>query len=77
MNLIRRQIYNPLALAVTFFVLLIILFGVLWILVPPPPKSIEMATGFPTGLYTSLESGLRRRYLAKVWILRFAQLVEH
>jgi TRAP transporter TAXI family solute receptor len=36
---------------VTFFVLLIILFGVLWILVPPPPKSIEMATGFPTGLY--------------------------
>jgi TRAP transporter TAXI family solute receptor len=51
MNLIRRQIYNPLALAVTFFVLLIILFGVLWILVPPPPKSIEMATGFPTGLY--------------------------
>ncbi|MBU3538512.1 TAXI family TRAP transporter solute-binding subunit [Polynucleobacter sp. UK-Gri1-W3] len=51
MNLIRRQIYNPLALAATFFVLLIILFGVLWILVPPPPKSIEMATGFPTGLY--------------------------
>jgi TRAP transporter TAXI family solute receptor len=51
MNLIRRQIYNPLALAATFIVLLIILFGVLWILVPPPPKSIEMATGFPTGLY--------------------------
>ncbi|MBU3615970.1 TAXI family TRAP transporter solute-binding subunit [Polynucleobacter sp. JS-Polo-80-F4] len=51
MNLIRRQIYNPLALAASFFVLLIIIFGVLWILVPPPPKSIEMATGFPTGLY--------------------------
>ena len=51
MNFIKRQIYNPLALAATFFALLIILFGVLWILIPPPPKSIEMATGFPTGLY--------------------------
>ena len=51
MNFIKRQIYNPLALAAAFFGLLIILFGVLWILIPPPPKSIEMATGFPTGLY--------------------------
>ena len=51
MNFIKRQIYNPLALVASFFVLLIILFGVLWILVPPPPKSIELATGFPTGLY--------------------------
>lgn len=51
MNFIKRQIYNPLALAASFVALLIILFGVLWILVPPPPKSIEMATGFPTGLY--------------------------
>jgi uncharacterized protein len=51
MNFIKRQIYNPLALAASFIVLLIILFGVLWILVPPPPKSIELATGFPTGLY--------------------------
>ena len=51
MNFIKRQIYNPLALGVSFITLLIILFGVLWILVPPPPKSIELATGFPTGLY--------------------------
>ena len=51
MNFIKRQIYNPLALAAAFFALLIILFGVLWILIPPPPKSIEMATGFTTGLY--------------------------
>ena len=51
MNFFRKQIYNPLALAASFFVLLIILFGVLWVLVPPPPKSIELATGFPTGLY--------------------------
>ena len=51
MNFIKRQIYNPIALVVSFFALLIIFFGVLWILVPPPPKSIEMATGFPTGLY--------------------------
>ena len=51
MNFIKRQIYNPLALGASFITLLIIIFGVLWILVPPPPKSIEMATGFPTGLY--------------------------
>ena len=51
MNFIKKQIYNPLALTAAFFVLLTILFGVLWVLVPPPPKSIEMATGFPTGLY--------------------------
>ena len=51
MNFFKRQIYNPLALLASFFMLLIILFGVLWILVPPPPKSIELATGFPTGLY--------------------------
>ncbi|MBU3556055.1 TAXI family TRAP transporter solute-binding subunit [Polynucleobacter sp. Ross1-W9] len=51
MNFIKKQIYNPIALVVAFFAVLTILFGVLWILVPPPPKSIEMATGFPTGLY--------------------------
>lgn len=51
MNFFKKQIYNPLAITGAFFVLLTILFGVLWILVPPPPKSIEMATGFPTGLY--------------------------
>lgn len=51
MNFIKRQIYNPLALVAALFALLMILFGVLWILIPPPPKSIEIATGFPTGLY--------------------------
>lgn len=51
MNFIKKQIYSPLALVVSFCTLLIIVFGVLWILVPPPPKSIEIATGFPTGLY--------------------------
>ena len=51
MNFIKKQIYSPLALVVSFLILLIIFFGVLWVLVPPPPKSIEMATGFPTGLY--------------------------
>ena len=51
MNSIKLQIYNPLAILLAFFVALIILFGVLWVLIPPPPKAIEMATGFPTGLY--------------------------
>ncbi|MBU3578306.1 TAXI family TRAP transporter solute-binding subunit [Polynucleobacter sp. UK-Kesae-W10] len=48
---IKRQMYNPLAIAIGFCVVLTFLFGVLWFLVPPPPKVIEMATGFPTGLY--------------------------
>jgi uncharacterized protein len=48
---IKRQMYNPLAIAIGFCVILAFLFGVLWFLVPPPPKVIEMATGFPTGLY--------------------------
>ncbi|WP_128112596.1 TAXI family TRAP transporter solute-binding subunit [Polynucleobacter necessarius] len=51
MNSIKRQIYNPLAIVAAFFAVLIVIFGVLWILIPPPPKVIEMATGFPTGLY--------------------------
>ncbi|OWS69571.1 TAXI family TRAP transporter solute-binding subunit [Polynucleobacter campilacus] len=51
MKSIKRHIYNPIAIAAVFFAALIVLFGVLWILIPPPPKTIEMATGFPTGLY--------------------------
>jgi len=51
MNSIKRQIYNPLAIVAAFFAVLIVIFGVLWILIPPPPKVIEMATGFQTGLY--------------------------
>ena len=51
MNFIRKNIYNPIAVGATFFVLVAILFATLWVLVPPPPRSIELATGFPTGLY--------------------------
>ncbi len=51
MDFIRKNIYNPLSLGVAFLVLVGILFSTLWILVPPPPRSIELATGFPSGLY--------------------------
>jgi len=51
MKSIKRHIYNPLVIAAGFLTALIIIFGVLWILIPPPPKVIDMATGFPTGLY--------------------------
>ena len=51
MNFIRKNIYNPIAVVATFFVLVALLFSTLWVLVPPPPRSIELATGFPTGLY--------------------------
>jgi TRAP-type uncharacterized transport system substrate-binding protein len=51
MDFIRKNIYNPLAVGVAFLILVAILFAILWVLVPPPPRSIELATGFPTGLY--------------------------
>ena len=47
----KKYLYNPFAIAVAFCLALVAIFAVLWILVPPPPKVIEMATGFPTGLY--------------------------
>jgi TRAP-type uncharacterized transport system substrate-binding protein len=51
MTTYKRYLYNPFAIAIGFCVVLVAIFTVLWILVPPPPKVIEMATGFPTGLY--------------------------
>ena len=51
MHFIRKNIYNPLSLGLAFLVLVSILFTTLWVLVPPPPRSIELATGFPNGLY--------------------------
>ena len=51
MNFIRNNIHNPLAIVASVVILLALLFSILWVLVPPPPRSIEMATGFSTGLY--------------------------
>jgi TRAP transporter TAXI family solute receptor len=51
MQSLKKHLYNPWAIALSFLSLLAILFVVLWILIPPLPKTIEMATGFPTGLY--------------------------
>lgn len=51
MDFIRKNLYNPLAVGITFLILVAILFATLWVLVPPPPRSIELATGFPAGLY--------------------------
>lgn len=51
MNFIRKNIYNPIAVGMAFLGLVALLFVTLWVLVPPPPRSIELATGFPTGLY--------------------------
>ncbi|MBU3636850.1 TAXI family TRAP transporter solute-binding subunit [Polynucleobacter sp. es-MAR-4] len=51
MDFIRKNIYNPIAVGIAFLILVGILFATLWVLVPPPPRSIELATGFPTGLY--------------------------
>jgi TRAP transporter TAXI family solute receptor len=51
MNFLRKNIYNPLSIGLAFLLLVSILFATLWILVPPPPRTIELVTGFPTGLY--------------------------
>lgn len=59
MNFFKKQMYNPFAIALGFCGLLVFIFGILWILVPPPPKSIEIATGFPTGLYYQFAERLK------------------
>ena len=64
MTTLKRHFYNPFAIAIGFCVLLISIFAVLWILVPPPPKSIEMATGFPTGLYYQFGERLKQEVAA-------------
>lgn len=61
MNFIRKNIYNPVAIAISFLILAILLFSTLWVLVPPPPRSIELATGFPTGLYQKFGERLQDR----------------
>lgn len=48
---LKKHFYTPWAIALSFLLLFAGLFAVLWVLIPPPPKNIEMATGFPTGLY--------------------------
>ncbi|MEY4495260.1 MAG: hypothetical protein RL744_324 [Pseudomonadota bacterium] len=59
MDFIRKNIYNPAAVGIAFLILVAILFATLWILVPPPPRSIELATGFPTGLYQQFGEKLK------------------
>lgn len=51
MDFIRKHIYSPSVVGAALLVLVAIMFATLWVLVPPPPRSIELATGFPTGLY--------------------------
>jgi TRAP-type uncharacterized transport system substrate-binding protein len=60
MNFIRKNIYNPLAIGIALLALVSIIFATLWILIPPPPRSIELATGFPTGLYQQFGEKLQR-----------------
>ena len=64
MTTFKRYLYNPFAIAVGFCVTLVAIFAVLWILVPPPPKVIELATGFPTGLYYQFGERLKKELAA-------------
>jgi TRAP-type uncharacterized transport system substrate-binding protein len=51
MNRIQGLRYNPYALLAILVLLIVFVFGVLWTLIPAPPKSIAIATGFQDGLY--------------------------
>jgi len=51
MKSLKKHLFNPIAVLASFLLILTTIFGVLWVLIPPPPKAIEMAAGFPTGLY--------------------------
>jgi len=51
MNRIQGLRYNPYALLALLALLIVFVFGVLWTLIPAPPKSIAIATGFQEGLY--------------------------
>jgi len=51
MNPVQALRYNPYALLGLVLLLIVFVFGLLWVLIPPPPKSIAMATGFQNGLY--------------------------
>lgn len=51
MKTLQRLRYNLYALLAALLMLIVLVFGVLWILIPPPPKTIIMATGFTDGLY--------------------------
>jgi TRAP-type uncharacterized transport system substrate-binding protein len=51
MNRIQALRYNPYALLALLVLLIVFVFGVLWTLIPAPPKSIAIATGFQDGLY--------------------------
>ena len=62
---LKRYFYNPLAIAIGFCLLIVSIFAILWILVPPPPKVIEMATGFPTGLYYHFGERLKKEVSAE------------
>ena len=60
MNSLKRQLYNPTAILISFLLLLVTIFAILWILTPPPPKSIKMAAGLPEGLYYQFGERLKQ-----------------
>jgi TRAP transporter TAXI family solute receptor len=51
MRSLKKHFFNPIAVLAAFIVAMAAIFSVLWILIPPPPKVIDMAAGLPTGLY--------------------------
>jgi len=73
MKSLKNHLYNPQAILLAFVLLLSLIFGILWILTPPPPKVIKMATGLPQGLYYQFGERLKHE-LAKEGV--FLEVVE-
>ena len=59
MNFLMKYRFNPIAIVSAIFLLMFFLIGLMWVLIPPPPKNIEIATGFPTGLYYQFAQRLK------------------
>ncbi len=57
MKSLKKHFFNPVAVMAGFIVVIATIFSILWILIPPPPKVIEMAAGLPTGLYYQFGEG--------------------
>jgi uncharacterized protein len=64
MKSLKNYLYNPQVILLAFMVLIGLVFGILWMLTPPPPKMIKMATGLPQGLYYQFGERLKNE-LAK------------
>ena len=59
MNLLYQIASRPAYLASAFIGCIGIIFLAIWLMLPPPPKTLTIATGFPEGLYNQFAKHLQ------------------